>query len=70
MKTYKEMIAHEACHALSRGFAGEGSDPNPQAVRMLAEIYGWSQSKVYKDIVAQRDLPETYNRVYGGDRTV
>jgi hypothetical protein len=50
MRTYEETIRREAEIAHSAGYMGESTTPHYARVRMVAEIYGVSATKVKREI--------------------
>jgi hypothetical protein len=50
MRTFEETIRREAEIAHSAGYMGEPTSPLPERVRMIAEIYGVSSTRVKREI--------------------
>lgn len=50
MRTFEETIRREAEIAHSAGYMGEPTSPRPERVRMIAEIYGVSSTRVKREI--------------------
>lgn len=67
MKTYQEVIQKEGEIALSKGYMGEGTEPNYIRVNLIADIFQRSSALVYKDIITARDSKTTYRKVSGRD---
>ncbi len=68
MKTYKQVVKREGVMALSKGFSGDGSDPDYKRIDMIAYIYEKDSETVRLDIIEARDSRETYSTVAGRDR--
>lgn len=65
MKTYAEVVELEGRRALSKGYMGEGTEPDYKRVDLIAEIFEKSSATVRRDIIKSRDLPATYRKVSG-----
>lgn len=65
MKTYAEVVELEGRRALSKGYMGEGTEPDYKRVDLIAEIFEKSAATVRRDIIKSRDLPATYRKVSG-----
>lgn len=65
MKTYAEVVELEGRRALSKGYMGEGTEPDYIRVNLIAEIFEKSTATVRRDIIKSRDLPATYRKVSG-----